>query len=649
MEIETKFIVPSGETFEDLLQKNEVGAFFIVGGVSQSIKDIYVDTAEWDLYQRGFACRIRWKNDVPLVTVKSLGDAQGALHQRLEYEIPLHVSEEELLSPNLWDDGVARDIVTLTIQDKPLLSWFTVEQRRHPSLARDKAREREIAELSLDEVRIYAGGEEERFWDLEAELLPTGAAKDLRALSAVLQREGDLIPDTRTKFMRGLELLGDARPQFSPAPHFLLPAERAILAQIAKLSIPEAQQRKANILLARDVGKEAAEIADMVGISRGQVQHWLREFQQQRLRIFSDDIRLRGIERASLHLEKTEPKTISEVTEEPQVEVVAPVEEIEKPTSKNKSPGILPNDPMSEAGRKVWLFHFERMLKHEPGTRAGEDIEELHDMRVATRRMRSAFRIFDKYFESDVIAPFLQGLRHTGHALGAVRDLDVFMQKARKYLKTLPNDENDALNPLLNSWQKQRSGEREKMLEYLDSASYQQFVQDFGDFLHTPGQGAKPLKKRKPKPYLVCHVVPRLIYKRYEAVRAYELVLEDAPLDTLHALRIDCKRLRYTLEFFREVLGEEVEDAIGEIVAMQDHLGDLHDADVADNLLRDFLAGNGARKNKDARRVIAPGVVEYLAVKQKELQDLIATFPQAWERMNRAEVRRWLALAVAEL
>ena len=55
---------------------------------------------------------------------------------------------------------------------------------------------------------------------------------------------------------------------------------------------------------------------------------------------------------------------------------------------------------MDEAARKTLLFHFERMLKHEPGTREGEDAEELHDMRVATRRMRAALRVFDGYIDA---------------------------------------------------------------------------------------------------------------------------------------------------------------------------------------------------------------------------------------------------------
>ena len=319
-----------------------------------------------------------------------------------------------------------------------------------------------------------------------------------------------------------------------------------------------------------------------------------------------------------------------------------------------KSPGVLADDPMSEAGRKVLRFHFARMLRHEQGTRLGEDIEELHDMRVATRRMRSAFRVFGDFFEPQAITPLLKGLRRTGRALGAVRDLDVFMEKAQRYLDTLPPEQQANLDPLLDSWRSQRQAARQRMIAYLDGEKYGRFVEVFATFLETPGLGARPVPPGHPEPYLVRHVAPRLIYTRYEAVRAYEPVLDGAPIEVLHALRIDCKRLRYALEFFREVLGSEATEVIEEGVIIQDHLGDLHDADVADGLLRNFLDGGAPVAGKKAaaaprRRVIAPGVVAYLAVKQSELQSLIDAFPAAWERLNRPEVRHTLALAVSVL
>jgi CHAD domain-containing protein len=318
-----------------------------------------------------------------------------------------------------------------------------------------------------------------------------------------------------------------------------------------------------------------------------------------------------------------------------------------KPPKKLKEPGILPDDPMSEAGRKVLRFHFQRMLKHEPGTRLGEDIEELHDMRVATRRMRSAFRIFKPYFDPDALRPFLKNLQRTGRALGRVRDLDVFMEKAHRYLEGIPEVERADLDPLLEVWQDQREAARSKMLAYLDSKKYQGFVNEFDHFLSTEGAGAIPPSDGKPTPVQVDQVVPALIYTRLGVVRSYEAIIENPPLELLHALRIDCKRFRYTMEFFREVLGPEAKEVIEDAVVVQDHLGDLQDADVACQLLIEFLDHWSGKERRD--RINISGVTRYLVAKQSELRTLVATFPEIWQHFNRIEVRRALAKAISEL
>jgi CHAD domain-containing protein len=312
-----------------------------------------------------------------------------------------------------------------------------------------------------------------------------------------------------------------------------------------------------------------------------------------------------------------------------------------------ESPGILAGDAMGEAGRKVLYFHFVRMLEHEPGTRAGEDIEELHDMRVATRRMRSAFRVFVPYYKKRAIRSYVAGLKRAGRVLGAVRDLDVFMERARSYLDELPPNRAGDLDPLFDVWLAQREQARDKMVDYLDGDRYRDFVSAFRLFVQTPGVGVRSMDEIPPRPTLVGHVAPQLIYARWASVQAFGPMLEDAPVSVLHALRIECKRLRYTLEFFSDVLGPEAEQVIGQVVQLQDHLGSLNDADVANALLSDFLFG--AKDAKARERVIAPGVVSYLAAKQRELQTLIATFPQVWEQFNRPEVHRWLADAVAVL
>ncbi len=316
-----------------------------------------------------------------------------------------------------------------------------------------------------------------------------------------------------------------------------------------------------------------------------------------------------------------------------------------------KNPGVKSTDTMAEAGRKILRFHFAHMLSHEEGTRKGEDIEELHDMRVATRRMRAAFDVFGQYFKPKAVKKHLKRLRTTGRALGSVRDLDVFMEKAQHYLETLPENERAGLTPLLNAWKQKQTEEREKLVAYLESEKYQQFKQDFNEFTSTPEESAIPISETNPNPNLVNHVVPVLIYTRLNAVRAHETLIPNAAVEQLHALRIEFKKLRYALEYFREVLGKETRDVINELKTLQDHLGDLNDSNVACQILSEFIEEAEGLQNSlplNERQSLEP-VVAYLAAKHAERHQLMISFPELWEHFNRRETLKNIALSISGL
>jgi CHAD domain-containing protein len=316
-----------------------------------------------------------------------------------------------------------------------------------------------------------------------------------------------------------------------------------------------------------------------------------------------------------------------------------------------ESPGVQPEDTLAEAGRKVLRYHFAEMLHHEQGTKLGEDIEELHDMRVAVRRMRVAFEIFQDAFTAKTIKKHNKGLRAIGRTLGRVRDLDVFMEKADRYLETLPEDKRTGLDPLIKTWQGQRENSRQKMIDLLEGETYLSFLQEFNLFVNTPGLGAQQDIDDYHAPHLVRHVAPAMIYHRLGTVRAYEKILGMARIEQLHELRIEFKRLRYTMEFFREVLGPEGDLIIEEIKVVQDHLGDLNDANVACQILNDFLEGWETRQQDlplNERENPEP-IVAYLASKHAERHHLMVTFGETWAHFDREEFRKNLAAAVAVL
>jgi CHAD domain-containing protein len=405
--------------------------------------------------------------------------------------------------------------------------------------------------------------------------------------------------------------------------------ERAVLADFRDNGLP-AESRRAQVILLSAEGATVASITQAVDLSDSQVYRWRREWKKRHLAIFPQLVA---------------PVEVAEPTPEPRPGVTGP----RLPLELRDQVGMLPDDAMAEAARKALFFNFERMLMNEPASRLGENIEAVHDMRVATRRMRSALRLFKPFFKTSAIKPYRHGLRDVAAALGEVRDLDVFMEKAQHFLLDHP-DAN--LDPLIIAWQKRLDKARRTLIRHLDSKSFARLVDQFHTFLITPGAGARALPApHEAAAYQVRHIAPRLIYEHYEAVRAYEAVLDGAPISTLHALRITFKRFRYTLEFFEEVLGPEIKNVIKETKIMQDHLGDLNDTRVADEVLHDFINQHKTTYSGVPifMRPDISGVVRYALAEDAEQQRLLETFPAAWAKFNRDDVRRDLALAVAVL
>ena len=427
---------------------------------------------------------------------------------------------------------------------------------------------------------------------------------------------------------------------------------------------------QANLLLLIHSGLSVRQVAARIGLSPSGVQYWVKRFRLMRLTAL--DTANKNIaptkpvkKKQEKILKKKELKRIDEITKSPS-ELSSPntnisprdiISDLGLPENL-PNPGINSDDSMAAAGKKTLLFHLIKMLNNEKGTIDGKDIEALHDMRVATRRMRAAFDVFQDEFNPKYIKPIVNGLRNTGRSLGKVRDLDVFMEKADRYLNSLPEEKRSGLNPLLDIWHNQRFEKRNSMIAYLESAAYKKFLADFQYFLQIPDAGTRKKSSKLTSdnasiliPNKVKFSVPLLIYTRLAHVDAYDSQLQNASLSQFHALRIELKRLRYSIEFFSEVLGLEAGSVINLIKLLQDHLGDLNDADVACNLLSKILT-NWENLHNETLLIDRPNpepVIAYLAYRADERHQLLVTFPNVWGKFNNPEVRRKLALAIANL
>ncbi len=89
--------------------------------------------------------------------------------------------------------------------------------------------------------------------------------------------------------------------------------------------------------------------------------------------------------------------------------------------------GVFSQEPVSLAGKKILAEQYHIVLAREAGTRNGSDIEDLHKMRVATRRMRSLLKSTKNFYDPNRIQTLRADLRRLGRLLGEVRDMDTLV------------------------------------------------------------------------------------------------------------------------------------------------------------------------------------------------------------------------------
>ena len=289
---------------------------------------------------------------------------------------------------------------------------------------------------------------------------------------------------------------------------------------------------------------------------------------------------------------------------------------------------ITPDATVGEVALAVVRRQFAALLAKEPGARLGDDIEELHELRVATRRLRAAIALFAGYLPAEVtrLRPDIAWL---GQVIGAVRDLDVQLEQLEEWIRLAPEFDWAPLNRLRTLLQEDRAAARGEMLEALDSRRFDGFVRRFARVLRTRTGARTP-------PVLA--VAPELVQRRLRGMeKARRRAVKSGEPSAYHRLRIAGKRLRYALEFLAEVYPDRTKTLVKRIVALQDLLGAFQDAEVASARLRELAARRGDELGPQAVFAMGEIAERYRA----SMDDFLARVPKAYGKVTRSE---WKAL-----
>ncbi|MDQ0377285.1 CHAD domain-containing protein [Amycolatopsis thermophila] len=223
------------------------------------------------------------------------------------------------------------------------------------------------------------------------------------------------------------------------------------------------------------------------------------------------------------------------------------------------------------------------LLAYEPGTRSGADPEDLHQMRVAVRRLRSALKLLGPAGD-DVRAE----LKWLGAALGEVRDHDVLIGHLRATVASFEAADQPAGARLVRIFVAERAKAKRRLNRCLGSSRYTALLRSAARLVLTE----LPLATAD-GPVVVD--VAALIRKPYrKLVKAVAALPADPPDDELHELRIYGKRLRYAAETAKSAARKkeiaQVKSLIKATRQLQDVLGDHQDAVVAAARMRELVA-----------------------------------------------------------
>jgi CHAD domain-containing protein len=278
---------------------------------------------------------------------------------------------------------------------------------------------------------------------------------------------------------------------------------------------------------------------------------------------------------------------------------------------------------------------FAVFIANEPGTRLGEDIEALHDMRVAARRMRAAMGLLGP-FVSPRLASFRAQFGWVAAALGEVRDLDVQIERMAEWREGFSEAQAHALDSVEALLVSRRNEARKRMLLTLNSRRYDYLVLRFAAFLRR-GSAKSFAPGRQP----ILAVAPDLVERRYRKVRkAGDRIGPNSPPTDYHLLRIDAKKLRYALEFVGPIYGKPATEFSQRVTALQDVLGLHQDADVAMQMLHQMAATSGRRLGPAALLVMG-AIAERYRVHAIELRK---QFPKVYKPLAGTEWKRLLKL-----
>jgi CHAD domain-containing protein len=223
------------------------------------------------------------------------------------------------------------------------------------------------------------------------------------------------------------------------------------------------------------------------------------------------------------------------------------------------------------------LLRFDEVLNKRGAALDPANIDGVHDMRVATRRLRGALRDFDEMIDCPKIKRVRKGLRELADELGEVRDHDVAIIALEKLMDDAESQPvREGITAMIDERRAMREEEYLDLLKVISVTSIEDLQQKFASAVEA-ALGQRGLFQ----PSSLSDAGREIIAARIEELIGLSANIYEPFNDkALHRLRIAAKRLRYAIELFGTCWNGAVDDFAEDVARLQSALGEVHDADV---------------------------------------------------------------------
>jgi len=286
--------------------------------------------------------------------------------------------------------------------------------------------------------------------------------------------------------------------------------------------------------------------------------------------------------------------------------------------------GLQPEMTAVEAARRIHRHLLGTLEANVEGARADLDSEFLHDLRVATRRTRSALTQIKGVLPPAPLNDFKERFRWLGQITGPTRDLDVFLLGFEGYRARVPEAMQGDLEPYRAFLERRQREEQQLLAKRLASPHFRKLLKDWRAFLETP-QPTDPEAPNARRPAKA--VADERIWKMFRRViKEGRAITDDSPHEAIHELRKSGKKLRYLMEFFQDLYpAGDLQPLIKAIKALLDNLGEFQDLEVHAHKIREDAEAMAAEGGAGADTLMAMGaLVDDLLERQARVRGELA-------------------------